>query len=553
LASPARIRLLLVFLVIALAATAAWYWRARTPRFALEPDATQNVLLVTIDTLRADAISAYGGPAQTPNLDRLASRGARFTFAHSHTVVTLPSHTSILSGLLPYEHGIRDNSGFRVRAGTPTLATRLKARGFATAAFVGGFPLTKRFGLTPGFDVYDDQMPETRGAVEASMPERRADLVVSRAIEWMARQQGQFFEWVHVFDPHSPYRPPDDLAAQYASQPYFGEVAFVDRALGPLFDRLSSLARPTLVIVTADHGESLGEHGELTHGMFAYEATIHVPLIVARIDPRASAVPSGLVVDAPVRHIDIVPTVLDAVGAEPDAKLPWRIAACGDRRRRRRRPSYFESMTYNLVRGWAPLRGVLQDSRKYIDLPIPELYDLRADPKEAQNLAPAQRDRVQVLANLLRTYNTAPPNRPGQETPEAAAALRSLGYVQGSAPARAKYTEADDPKRLVDVDRDLHTATRLTEDGKREDAIAMLKSVVARRPDTADAYISLSHAYWESGRPELAIARSSRACAAARRIATSGSASVSTWRRAQLTPIARSRPSRDSRPKTSRP
>jgi len=505
LASPARIRLLLVFLVIALAATAAWYWRARTPRFALEPDATQNVLLVTIDTLRADAISAYGGPAQTPNLDRLASRGARFTFAHSHTVVTLPSHTSILSGLLPYEHGIRDNSGFRVRAGTPTLATRLKARGFATAAFVGGFPLTKRFGLTPGFDVYDDQMPETRGAIEASMPERRADLVVSRAIEWMARQQGQFFEWVHVFDPHSPYRPADDLAAQYASQPYFGEVAFVDRALGPLFDRLSSLARPTLVIVTADHGESLGEHGELTHGMFAYEATIHVPLIVARIDPRASAVPSGLVVDAPVRHIDIVPTVLDAVGAEPDAKLPGaslRAAidgAGGDR------PSYFESMTYNLVRGWAPLRGVLQDSRKYIDLPIPELYDLRADPKEAQNLAPAQRDRVQVLANLLRTYNTAPPNRPGQETPEAAAALRSLGYVQGSAPARAKYTEADDPKRLVDVDRDLHTATRLTEDGKREDAIAMLKSVVARRPDTADAYISLSHAYWESGRPELAI------------------------------------------------
>ena len=201
-----------------------------------------------------------------------------------------------------------------------------------------------------------------------------------------------------------------------------------------------------------------------------------------------------------------MPTVLSAVGAEPDAKLPGaslRAAidgAGGDR------PSYFESMTYNLVRGWAPLRGVLQDRRKYIDLPIPELYDLRADPKEAQNLAPAQRDRVQVLTNLLRTYNTAPPNRPGQETPEAAAALRSLGYVQGSAPARANYTEADDPKRLVDVDRDLHTATRLTEDGKREDAIAMLKSVVARRPDTADAYISLSHAYWESGRPELAIA-----------------------------------------------
>jgi arylsulfatase A-like enzyme/Tfp pilus assembly protein PilF len=506
LGSPRRSRLIAVLAIVVLVAAGAVYWRSRTPGFALQADPGQNVLLVTIDTLRADALSAYGGPAQTPNLDRLAGRGARFTFAHSHTVVTLPSHTSILSGLLPYEHGMRDNSGFRVRPGTATLATRLKARGFATGAFVGGFPLTKRFGLTPGFDVYDDQMPETRGAIEISMPERRADIVVSRALDWMGRQTTQFFEWVHVFDPHSPYRPPADFAAQYASQPYYGEVAFVDRALGPLFDRLSSLSRPTLVIVTADHGESLGEHGELTHGMFAYEATIHVPLIVARVDPRASAAPSGVVVDSPVRHIDIVPTVLEAVGADPDPKLlgaSLRTAiggAAGDR------PSYFESMTYNLVRGWAPLRGVLSERNKYIDLPIPELYDLRADPKEAQNLASAQRDRLQVLTNLLRTYNVAPPNRPGQETAEAAAALRSLGYVQGSAPARAAYAEADDPKRLVDVDRDLHAATRLAEDGKRDEAIAMLNSVIARRRDTADAYISLAHAYWEGGQPELAIA-----------------------------------------------
>src|SRR5215204_949369 len=156
-------------------------WRGGAAAFSLVPDPEQNVLLITLDTTRADALSSYGGPAKTPNLDRLASQGARFTFAHSHTVVTLPSHTSILSGLLPYEHGMRDNSGFRVRAGTPTLATRLKARGFATGAFVGGFPLTKRFGLTPGFDVYDDQMPETRGATEMSMPERPAAAVVARA------------------------------------------------------------------------------------------------------------------------------------------------------------------------------------------------------------------------------------------------------------------------------------------------------------------------------------------------------------------------------------
>jgi arylsulfatase A-like enzyme/Flp pilus assembly protein TadD len=491
---------------------AAVFWRSRAGGFVLEPSADQNVLLVTIDTLRADALSSYGGPARTPNLDHLAARGARFTFAHSHTVVTLPSHTSILSGLLPYEHGMRDNSGFRVHPGTPTLATRLKARGFETGAFVGGFPLTKRFGLTPGFDVYDDQMPETRGVVEIAMPERRADVVVSRAVDWIGHRANHFFAWVHVFDPHSPYKPPADLASAYSAQPYYGEVAFVDRALGPLFEKLATLARPTLVIVTADHGESLGEHGELTHGMFAYESTLHVPLIVSRVEPgRASAV-HGVVIDAPVRHIDIAPTVLEAVGADPDPKLlgaSLRPVIAG--RAPGDRPAYFESMTYNLVRGWAPLRGVVANRNKYIALPIPELYDLGADANETRNLAAGARDRIQILTNLLQTYNVEPPNRPGREAAEAAAALKSLGYVQGSAPARAAYTEADDPKNLVAIDRDLHAATTLTQDGRGQEAIAMLNSVIARRPDTADAYISLSHAYWEGGQPGMAISVLERA------------------------------------------
>jgi tetratricopeptide (TPR) repeat protein len=239
--------------------------------------------------------------------------------------------------------------------------------------------------------------------------------------------------------------------------------------------------------------------------MFAYEATLHVPLIVARVDPGRASAAAGLVIDAPVRHIDIVPTVLDAVGAEADPRLlgsSLRPVIAGQRGDR---PTYFESMTYNLVRGWAPLRGVIADRTKYVDLPIPELYDLAADPKESQNRASASRDRLQVLTNLLRTFNVDPPNRPGRESPEAAAALKSLGYVQGSAPARASYTESDDPKRLVDIDRDLHTATTLTQDGRGQEAVAMLNSVIARRPGTADAYISLSHAYWEGGQPQMAI------------------------------------------------
>src|SRR5688572_5260075 len=189
--------------IVAAAGALVYFW-PRGERFTLEPAADQNILLVTIDTLRADALASYGGPARTPNLDRLASAGARFTFAHAHAVVTLPSHTSILTGRLPYDHGMRDNSGFRVKEGTVTLATRLKGAGFATGAFVGGFPLTKRFGLTPGFDTYDDQMPELTGALAISMPERRADAVVARAAAWIDSQPGRFFSWVHLFDPHSP-------------------------------------------------------------------------------------------------------------------------------------------------------------------------------------------------------------------------------------------------------------------------------------------------------------------------------------------------------------
>ncbi len=502
--ASALIGVLAVVVVVALL-----FWWPRKRAWVLEPRADQNVLLITIDTLRADALSSYGGRARTPNLDRLASSGARFTFAHAHAVVTLPSHTTILTGRLPYEHGMRDNSGFRVKDGTVTLATRLKAAGFATGAFVGGFPLTKRFGLTPGFDVYDDQMPELTGAIAISMPERTADAVVARTIDWIGAQQSRFFSWVHVFDPHSPYTPPEPHLATYAAEPYYGEVAWTDQALAPLFAKLATLSRPTLVIVTADHGESLGEHSELTHGMFAYEATLRVPLIIANVasvGPGAAA-GAGLVVDAPVRHIDIAPTVLEAVGLDADESLPgaslkavMRGQQTGDR------PAYFESMTYNLVRGWAPLRGVLVEQQKYIDVPIPELYDLASDAKELVNLADSQRDRLEVMTGILRSYNVAPPERGGRESPSTRAALRSLGYISGSAPAAARYTAADDPKSLVDVDRDLHRASEAFQHGQRDEGIRLLDSVITRRPDTADAYITLSHWYWEAGDPDRAIA-----------------------------------------------
>src|SRR5687768_1127270 len=497
----------LVVLVVAAGAGAAFWWTQRSPAYVLEQNADQNVVLITIDTLRADALGSYGGQAATPYLDALASQGARFAFAHAHAVVTLPSHTSMLTGRLPYEHGMRDNAGFRVKDGTETLATRLKALGFATGAFVGGFPLTKRFGLTPGFDVYDDQISEMRSDVTFTLPERRADEVITRAVDWIRRTPGKFFGWVHVFDTHHPYDAPGEFKTKYA-RPYDGEVAWIDKALEPLFTQLGTLSRRTTVIVTSDHGESLGEHGEETHGMFAYEATLRVPLIIATITPAGDgrgSTTKGLTIETPARHIDIAPTVLDIVSGPADAT--WlgsslRPVIAGDTADR---PSYFESMTYNLVRGWAPLRGVLQARTKYIDQPIPEIYDLAVDPGEKDNLATRQPDVLQVLTNLLRTFNVGAPNRPGQVSAEEAAKFGSLGYTSGSAPERHVFTEKDDLKNLVTIDRDLHRASELFRKGQHADGVAMLRSVIERRPDTADAYISLAYAYWESGRRPEAI------------------------------------------------
>jgi arylsulfatase A-like enzyme len=229
-----------------------------TPVFAVTP--AQNVLLVTIDTLRADALGSYGGRAATPNLDRLARDGVRFTLAHAHAVMTLPSHASILSGRFPYQHGARDNAGFRVADSVRTLAEAAKDAGFATGAFVGAFPLDRQFGLAQGFDVYDDLAGQEVAPADFLFSERPAGDVVTAATTWIGRQQGPWLAWVHVFDPHSPYAPPQPFRSQYPD-PYAGEVAYTDQALRPLLDLARASSRPTTVIVTADHGEGLGDHG----------------------------------------------------------------------------------------------------------------------------------------------------------------------------------------------------------------------------------------------------------------------------------------------------
>lgn len=488
---------------------AGWWWHAQRdarvfPSFART--ANQNVLVITVDTLRGDALGSYGGRARTPNLDRLADNGVRFSFAHAHAVVTLPSHASILTGRYPFEHGVRDNAGFRLGDDAETLAEIARAGGMATGAFVGAFPLDRQFGLAQGFDVYDDLGGREVALDDFVFNERPATEVVQRARTWIARQRKPWLAWVHVFDPHAPYAPPVPYAAEYARDPYAGEVAYTDSALGPLLEVARQSARPTIIIVTADHGEGLGDHGEPTHGVFAYESTLRVPLILAQVGPgaREAEAGAGAVVDAAVRHIDIVPTIADLTGLAVPEGLRGRTLLAAETETAPR-TSYFEAMTAMLKRGWAPLSGVVAGREKYIDLPIEEFYDLARDPREATNRAPSAGGRTRELQAELRQFGAALPGAPTDENADVRARLQALGYVSGSASRKARYTEEDDPKRLIDVDRLMIEGIALHRAGRSADAADAYRAVIQRRPDMGLAYRRLAYIQWESGSTEAAI------------------------------------------------
>ena len=514
---------------VGVAAVAFWLLRGRSAQTDLHRIPGQSVLLITIDTLRADALSVYGGPASTPALDRLADEGVRFDFAHAHAVLTLPSHVSILTGEYPFQHGVRENSGYRVAPNARTAATLFKDAGYDTAAFVGAFPVHSRYGLNAGFDVYDDRFGETRAPTEFVMPERPATEVVQLARAWISLRGSRspatgnqqpvrpWFMWVHVFDPHAPYRPPPPFDTQYASRPYYGEVAATDAALAPLLDDVRGASRPALVIVTGDHGEALGDHGEESHGLFAYESTLRIPLIIAELASTSSSrdTRAGELSHVAARHVDLLPTMLEAAGQMVPADLPGRsLLSAGERRSNAPRTSYFEAMAGMLNRGWAPLSGVIVERGKYIDLPIAERYDLAADPDEKRNLSGQSPDRDRTLAAALREYHAPLPGQRRAETPEALAELRALGYVSGSSAAKTKYTEADDPKRLIDLDAAIHTAVEAFGARRIADAVQIYERVIARRPDMAIAYRHLAFVQWERGDVSAALKTLQRAVAA---------------------------------------
>jgi len=447
-----------------------------------------DVILITIDTLRADSVGYAGNThVKTPFLDSLAARGVAFSNAHAHNVVTLPSHVNILTGLYPWQHGVRDNAGFALDPKFPTLASMLHDKGYATGAFVGAFPLDARFGLNHGFDVYDDNYGKGAASTDFIIQERPATAVLDAATKWWSATAGRKrFLWVHLYDAHAPYRPPPQFTNP---DPYLGEIESVDDALSKQLAPI--IGNDTLVIVTGDHGEARGDHGELTHGLFAYESTLKVPLIVAG-GGIAHRLESGY-----VRHIDIAPTILARSGGVPshDMRGASLLDPIGNR------DSYFEALSASLNRGWAPLTGVIHGENKYIELPIAELYDL---PDEQHNLRDDRRREVDVARHLLASMHSDVTR--ARVSPEEAAQLRSLGYVAGNANAKASYGPADDPKTLIAIDTKMHDVIDAYEHGDLPRAVALAREVVRAQPDMPAGLELLAFTLQQSEHVEEAIA-----------------------------------------------
>jgi len=391
-------------------------------------------VLVTIDTLRADHVGCYGATTEaTPTLDALARRGVRFETAISPAPLTLPSHATLFTALDPPAHGVRSNGAFRLDEGPATLAERFRSAGFATAAFVSAFVLDRRFGLTRGFERYDDELGVQDEDV--GVESRRAGETVDAALGWLEDAPARFFLWLHLYDPHAPYEPPEPHQTRQLGRPYDGEIAYADAELGRLLAALDARFPDgrTLVLVTSDHGESLGEHGEPTHAFTVYDATQRVPLILA-----GPSVPAGVVEPRLVRLADVAPTLLALAGLPPldgvsGASL---LPAPGAPREPGAGVAWVETLAPQLDLGWSPLLGVRTPEHKYVRAPRPELYELASDPGETRNLAAERPDLVAELDALVAARAAGQRAQPNLGVDaETAERLRALGYLSAPEPA----------------------------------------------------------------------------------------------------------------------
>ncbi|HXO22868.1 MAG TPA: sulfatase-like hydrolase/transferase [Thermoanaerobaculia bacterium] len=509
--------------VIVIAAAGLFAWRARRGRGLGElPDgldpARLNLVVVTLDTTRADRLGCYGARGvETPNLDRLAARGVLFENAISPTPLTLPAHCSLFTGLLPGAHGVRDNGGFKLAPERVTLAEVLKAHGWATGGFIAAYVLDHRWGIAQGFDRYFDDFDLSKWkTVSMGDIQRRGDEVVAKALDWMGGdgvRERPFFAWVHLYDPHSPYDPPEPFASRYRGHPYNGEIAWTDSLVGRLLaglDRLGVSSR-TVIAVIGDHGESLGEHGESGHGFFLYEPTTHVPFLLAGPYPGLA----GRRVRAVTRHVDLLPTLLELLGVKEGPRgqgrslVPLIVAQKGagggaDREDGSGLYDGFSEAYYSRFHyGWSELRAVRTERWHFIEAPRPELYDLAADPGELHNLAADER-RVTArlrgaLAAIERATGPAPAAKaPIEEDEETLRKLSALGYVGTHARTEGKsWRDLPDPKDRIRVYNLMDRARQESLKGEADASIATLREILALDPEVIDAWFMLGNSYYQ--------------------------------------------------------
>jgi arylsulfatase A-like enzyme/Tfp pilus assembly protein PilF len=478
-----------------------------------------NVIVITMDTTRADRVGAYGDRgASTPHLDRLAAEGVVFEQATSAVPLTLPAHATLFTGLRPPRHGVRDNGGYTLDRRHTTLASALKGSGRATAAFVSAFVLDSRWGLDQGFETYLDRFDLGKYPNRAlGQIARRASATVDEAIPWLeSHAASPFFAWLHLYDPHAPYDPPEPFKARFGGRPYAGEIAYMDDQIGRVLRWLDAkaLAQRTVVVAIGDHGEGLQEHGEGTHGLFLYESTIRVPFIIRT--PYAST--RDRRVRAVVRGEDLMPTVLDLVrvaapeGLEGESLASLMTGAQADLNLE----SYSESLYPRNHYGWSDLRALRSGRFKYIQAPRPELYDLERDPEERRNLYDDRRPLADRMRAALARLSEEPrgDRAPAPVDPETRERLAALGYIGSLAPRPAASSEAlADPKDKIEI-FNLMTTSRETDEAPDSTAsIDRLEAVVAKDPGILDAWIMLGNEYFKRREFHKALERYKRALA----------------------------------------
>ena len=481
----------------------------------IKPRSPRNLVLVSLDTVRADHLGSYRyAAAQTPRIDALAASGLRFEQATTVVPLTLPAHSSLMTGTFPGWHGVRDNGGFYLEDDQLTLAEILRDQGFRTGGFVGTFVLDRRWGIAQGFERYFDDfdLDQFASAAAMDMIQRPGSEVVDRALEWLQAEPGRrFFAWIHLYDAHTPYEAPEPFRSRFPRTrdgAYDAEIAGADAQVGRLIDALQADGRldETLVIVVADHGEMLGEHGELTHGFFIYEPVTHIPLIVS-----GPGVPAAVVADQ-VRIVDVMPTALSLLRIAVPKQVQGTNLMPLARGEHLGLVAHAESWYPRYHYGWSELRSVQDGRFKLIRAPRPELYDLATDPDEERNRSTEFASRLDVFGRALeefeaRTAKTGAAQGPRAIDAETEERLAALGYVSGGVSLKNIDGSArGDPKDKIALYNLMKEATSLSVEGKVDEAIATVKEALDADPEIVEGHMLLGNFYKKKKRPQDAIA-----------------------------------------------